>query len=47
MSIIAREGVGRFGVYGGQFVPETLMPGLRELEQAYAELGDGTFIKDR
>ncbi len=35
MSIIARTGPGRFGVYGGQFVPETLMPGLRELERVY------------
>ena len=28
---------GRFGVYGGQFVPETLMPALEELERVYAE----------
>ena len=28
---------GRFGIYGGQFVPETLMPCLFELEEAYAE----------
>jgi len=27
---------GRFGPYGGQFVPETLMPALAELEAAYA-----------
>jgi tryptophan synthase beta chain len=27
---------GRFGDYGGQFVPETLMPCLLELEEAYA-----------
>ena len=26
---------GRFGPYGGRFVPETLMPALDELEQAY------------
>ncbi len=26
---------GRFGVYGGQFVPETVMPALLELESAY------------
>ncbi len=26
---------GYFGPYGGQFVPETLMPALRELEEAY------------
>jgi len=27
----------RFGEYGGQFVPETLMPALAELEQAWGE----------
>jgi tryptophan synthase beta chain len=27
---------GKFGPYGGQFVPETLMPALTELEEAYA-----------
>ena len=26
---------GRFGHYGGQFVPELLMPALIELEKAY------------
>nr|5EY5_B Chain B, LBCA-b [synthetic construct]5EY5_D Chain D, LBCA-b [synthetic construct] len=26
---------GRFGKYGGQYVPETLMPALEELEEAY------------
>ena len=26
---------GHFGVYGGQFVPETLMYPLEELEEAY------------
>ena len=28
---------GRFGAFGGQYVPETLMPALQELEAAYAE----------
>ncbi len=28
---------GRFGVYGGRYVPETLMAALEELETAYAE----------
>ena len=28
---------GRFGQFGGCFVPETLIPALRELEQAHAE----------
>ncbi len=29
------ERTGRFGRFGGQYVPETLMPVLKELEQAY------------
>ncbi len=29
---------GKFGPYGGQFVPEVLMPALLELETAYAEI---------
>ena len=29
--------LGRFGKYGGQYVPETLMPALAELEKAAAE----------
>jgi tryptophan synthase beta chain len=34
----------RFGPYGGQFVPETLMPALAELEEAYLALrGDPAF----
>ncbi len=31
------EGKGRFGKYGGQYVPETLMNALIELEDAYAD----------
>jgi tryptophan synthase beta chain len=27
---------GRFGKFGGQYVPETLMPALEELDAAYA-----------
>ncbi len=35
---------GRFGKYGGQYVPETLMPAMLELEQAYlAARRDKTF----
>src|SRR5438477_12554267 len=30
---------GKFGAYGGRFVPETLMPAITELEAAYAEIG--------
>lgn len=29
---------GRFGAYGGRFVPETLMPALEELARAYQEV---------
>src|SRR5581483_5488187 len=29
------DGDGRFGAYGGRYVPETLMAALAELEQAY------------
>ena len=28
---------GRYGVYGGRFVPETLMPAVNELESVYKE----------
>jgi len=35
---------GRFGQYGGRYVPETLMSALLELQDAYAQLaGDETF----
>jgi tryptophan synthase beta subunit len=32
--------VGRFGRFGGRYVPETLVPALEALEQAYAGLAD-------
>jgi tryptophan synthase beta chain len=36
---------GRFGEFGGQFVPEVLMPALAELEAAYAEaMTDRAFV---
>ena len=35
-----RSAVGRFGVYGGRYVPETLMAALEELEAAYNEAKD-------
>jgi tryptophan synthase beta chain len=31
------DALGRFGMYGGKYVPETLMPALAELESAYAQ----------
>ena len=33
----ARSIPGRFGAYGGRYVPETLMAALEELEAAYAK----------
>lgn len=46
-SILAPGGPGRFGVYGGQFVPETLMPGLQELEEVYrAAQADPEFVRE-
>jgi tryptophan synthase beta chain len=36
---------GRFGAYGGRYVPETLIPALEELEQAWAlARGDAVFL---
>lgn len=34
------DNLGRFGIYGGKYVPETLMPALAELETAYAQYKD-------
>jgi tryptophan synthase beta chain len=42
-----RSIVGRFGAYGGKYVPETLMPAVLELEAAYAEASaDPTFLTE-
>jgi tryptophan synthase beta chain len=39
--------LGRFGIYGGKYVPETLMPALTELETAYAQYkNDPTFQEE-
>ena len=38
---------GHFGIYGGRFVPETLMPALIELEKAYRNFNkDKDFIEE-
>ena len=29
------ERTGRYGAYGGQYIPETLIPAVQELEQEY------------
>ena len=46
-SAIQQSSNPKFGIYGGQFVPETLMPALGELEAAYVEaMGDAAFVAE-
>ncbi|MEL6456615.1 MAG: tryptophan synthase subunit beta, partial [Cyanobacteria bacterium J06623_5] len=41
LSLEARpDSFGRFGRFGGKYVPETLMPALKELEEAYYQYRD-------
>jgi tryptophan synthase beta chain len=41
------DAFGRFGRYGGKYVPETLMPALSELETAYSQCKDDpAFLKE-
>ncbi|GKV68507.1 tryptophan synthase beta chain [Sporosarcina sp. NCCP-2716] len=45
--IQAAEGKGRYGRFGGQYVPETLMGALTELEEAHERaMKDGTFREE-
>ena len=38
---------GRFGEYGGQYIPETLMPAVQEVEEAYNKYSkDPDFIAE-
>ncbi|MBO3833280.1 MAG: tryptophan synthase subunit beta [Candidatus Brockarchaeota archaeon] len=37
---------GKYGRYGGKFVPETLMPALEELEEAYLRFKDDSEFKE-
>lgn len=37
---------GHFGIYGGKFVPETLMPALSELEEVYLRAKDAPSFKE-
>ncbi len=39
--------LGKFGRYGGVYVPETLMPALEELEEAFATIVPGDAFKTR
>lgn len=46
MTTIIHESVGRFGAFGGRYVPETLIPALDELERAFDEaMADVEFVK--
>jgi tryptophan synthase beta chain len=41
------DALGRFGKYGGKYVPETLMPALSELEQSFNQYrNDPDFQKE-
>ncbi len=45
MTTETQEATGRFGAYGGRYVPETLIPALDGLEIAYTEaMADATFV---
>ena len=47
MTVTTPEATGRFGPYGGRYVPETLIPALDELAAAYAEaLADPAFLAE-
>ncbi|MGB3573541.1 MAG: tryptophan synthase subunit beta [Phormidesmis sp.] len=39
------DALGRFGQFGGKYVPETLMPALKELEEAYYQYRDEAGFK--
>src|SRR3954464_1617725 len=44
---MSNQQFGRFGEYGGRYVPETLMHPLEELEAAYQEVrADADFLAD-
>ncbi len=46
LSLTARpDSFGRFGQFGGKYVPETLMPALKELEEAYYQYRDEAGFK--
>ena len=37
---------GRYGIYGGQYIPETLMNAVDELEKAYLHYKDDLEFKE-
>ena len=46
-TILMPDGKGRFGDFGGKFVPETLMAALTELEYAYLSAKEDGEFQDR
>ncbi|MEO8945132.1 MAG: tryptophan synthase subunit beta [Gemmatimonadaceae bacterium] len=46
MTTLIPESAGRFGVFGGRYVPETLIPALDELEAAFdSAMADAVFVR--
>lgn len=41
------DALGQYGVYGGRYIPETLMQAVLELEQAYAEVKEDPAFYER
>jgi len=41
----AKDSRGRFGVHGGQYMPETLMNAVIELEEGYLKFKDDPDLK--
>jgi tryptophan synthase beta chain len=47
MSVMQTPGAdGRFGQFGGQYVPETLVPACQELERAFAEAWNDALFRE-
>ena len=47
MTMLRPDERGRFGAFGGQFAPETLMPALAELESAFTEAWSDEAFRSR
>ncbi|MCK2157908.1 MULTISPECIES: tryptophan synthase subunit beta [Exiguobacterium] len=41
------DALGQYGIYGGRYIPETLMQAVLELEQAYAEVKEDPAFHER
>ena len=44
--ITGPDALGHFGMYGGSYIPETLVPAARELTEKYLELRDDRVFQD-